>query len=107
MEGLDSPVMGHKAVFSFSFGDNKKNYAFHSIRGCGINTNSEYEGFKKNNFLATYLIGPLFILNPDLLRKYMKDMGVEEPRLKFEKEMDETYKIRLKEFESEKTNFLQ
>ena len=43
----------------------------------------------------------------DLLRKYMKDMGVEEPRLKFEKEMDETYKIRLKEFESEKTNFLQ
>ena len=107
MDGLDSSIMGHKAVFSFSYGDNKKCYAFHSIRGCGINKESEYEGFRKNNFLATYLIGPLFILNPDLLRKYMKDMGVEKPCLKFEKEMDEIYKIRLREFESEKTNFLQ
>lgn len=107
MEGLSASILGHKAVFSFSYGDNSKNYAFKSIKGCGINKESQYEGIRINNFIATYLIGPLFILNPDLLRKYLKDMGVEEVHLKYEAEMDEAYKIRLKEFESENTNFLQ
>ena len=41
--------------------------------GYGSNTNSKVEGFRKNNFYGTYLIGPLLIRNPKLLEKICKE----------------------------------
>lgn len=42
--------------------------------GYGSNTNSKVEGFRKNNFYGTYLIGPLLIRNPKLLKKICKEL---------------------------------
>lgn len=103
----DFEILGHKATFSFSYGDNTKNYAFESIKGCGINKESELEGVKINNFFATYLIGPLLILNPQLTKYFMKLLGEENPKLKYEELEEECFKQRLEEFKREGTNYLQ
>lgn len=42
--------------------------------GYGSNTNSKIEGFRKNNFYGTYLIGPLLVRNPKLLEKLCKEL---------------------------------
>lgn len=99
-------IVGYKATFSFSFGDNEKNYAFKSIRGCGINKESQLEGIRINNLFGTYLIGPLLIMNPDFT-KYLIELLGEKPELQFEEEALECYNKRLKEFEKESTNYLQ
>lgn len=100
-------IMGYKATFSFSFGDNKNNYVFSSIKGCGINKDSRLEGFRINNFIGTYLIGPLLVVNPEFTRYIIKLLGIEDAKLKFEQEAKVCYNQRLEEFEKESTNYLQ
>ena len=43
-------------------------------KGYGSITDSMIEGFKKNNFYGTYLIGPLLVRNPKLLEKICKEL---------------------------------
>lgn len=43
-------------------------------KGFGSNLNLNTEGFKQNNFYATYLIGPILVRNPKLLEKLCKDI---------------------------------
>ena len=100
-------IMGYKATFSFSYGNNENNYAFKSIKGVGINKESILEGFRINNLFATYLIGPLLVVNPNFTKYIMKLLGEKEPKLQFEQEALKCYEIRLKEIESEFTNYLQ
>ena len=42
--------------------------------GYGSEKNSKCEGFRKNNFYGTYLIGPLLVRNPKLLEKICKEL---------------------------------
>ena len=42
--------------------------------GYGSTTNTKVEGFRKNNFYGTYLIGPLLVRNPKLLEKVCKEL---------------------------------
>ena len=93
-------IMGYKSTFSFSYGNNSKNYAFKSIKGCGINKESKLEGIRINNFFGTYLIGPLLIINPDFTKYIMKLLGKKEPKLQFEDKAQECYNARLLEFEN-------
>lgn len=103
----DFEILGHKATFSFSYGDNSNCYAFESTKGCGINKESKLEGVKINNFIGTYLIGPLLVINPQLTKYYMKLLGEENPKLAHEELGQECYKQRLEEFKRESTNYLQ
>lgn len=94
----DIKIVGFKAQFSMSYGDNSNNYVFESIKGSGINTKSKYEGYRVNNFIGTYLLGPILILNPYFTKYILKLMGREES-VAFEDVAIETYKKRLEEFE--------
>lgn len=94
----DIKIVGFKAQFSMSYGDNSNNYVFESIKGSGINTESKYEGYRVNNFIGTYLLGPILVLNPYFTKYILKLMGQEE-RVAFEDVAIETYKKRLEEFE--------
>lgn len=94
----DIKIVGFKAQFSMSYGDNSNNYVFESIKCSGINTESKYEGYRVNNFIGTYLLGPILVLNPYFTKYILKLMGQEES-VAFEDVAIETYKKRLEEFE--------
>ena len=100
-------IVGSKATFSFSYGDNEENYAFKSIRGCGINKESQLEGIRINNLFGTYLIGPLLVINPKFTKYLMKLLGEENTALQFEEEALQCYNERLEKFEKTNTNYLQ
>ena len=91
-------ILGFRGQFTMLYGNNENNYFAKAEMGIGINEQTKLEGIHKNNFLATYIIGPILILNPYFTLKLLKMMGVENPKLAFEKEVIEAYNIRLKKF---------
>lgn len=88
-------LLGHRSQFSFSYGDFIS--PFIEIKeGIGMNPDTKQEGIRKNNFFATYSLGPFLILNPDFTKYILKKIGL-EGELKFEKEIQEAYEYRLRE----------
>ena len=52
----------------------KKKKLFTVKVGTGYEPNKEFEGISKNNFYGTYLLGPLLIRNPYLLKYIVKSL---------------------------------
>lgn len=93
-------IVGFKSQFTMLYGNNEQEYFMKVKMGIGINKESKLEGIHKNNFFATYVIGPFLILNPLFTQKLIKLMGIENPTLAFEKEILEAYQIRLEKFKT-------
>lgn len=98
----DIDIVGFKATFSFTYGENENNYFIKVDKGIGINKQSKLEGIRKNNFIGTYLIGPILITNPLFTKNLIKLMGKTNPKLAFEEEILDAYQERLLEFKSDK-----
>lgn len=95
----DIEIVGFKSQFTFLYGNNESIYFAQVEKGIGINKQSNLEGIKKNNFIATYLLGPLLILNPLFTKKILEMLGMENPELVFEDDLMAAYCQRLKELE--------
>lgn len=95
-EGIE--IVGFKSQFSMMYGKNEENYFAKVEKGVGINTESKYEGIRRNNFFGTYLLGPILILNPEFTKELLRKMGIKQPTLAFEEEVAKAYEQRLKEF---------
>lgn len=94
----DIDIVGFKSQFTFAYGDNTQNYFAKVEKGVGLNKESNLEGILKNNFIATYLIGPILILNPLFTKKIFEKMEIKEKKLAFEKDLKTAYNQRLEEF---------
>ena len=95
-EGLE--IVGFKSAFTLAYGNNEENYFAKVVKGIGINRESKLEGVRKNNFIATYLIGPILILNPMFTKKLIEKMGISEKSLAFEQDLINAYNQRISEF---------
>ena len=93
----DIEMIGFKSQFTMMYGDNKDSYFVEVEKGIGINKESKLEGIKKNNFIGTYIIGPILIQNPLFTKKLIKAMGAKEDTLVFEQDLMAAYEERLKE----------
>ena len=96
----DFEIVGFKSTFSLSYGNNEENFFIKTEKGIGLNKETKLEGIRKNNFIGTYIIGPILIINPLFTKYVMKLMGVEEPTLKFENAIMEAYSERLWDFKN-------
>ena len=102
----DMKIVGFKAQFSHSFDENENEGLFKNIRGDGLHPGSSFEGIRRNNFFATYLLGPLLILNPDFTKYLLSLLGAETEKLPCEDDIRIAYEKRLKEFENPNTQYL-
>lgn len=94
----DIDIVGFKSQFTFAYGDNSKNYFAKVEKGIGLNKDSDLEGIQKNNFIGTYLIGPILILNPKFTQTLIEKMGVKDKKIAFEEDLINAYEQRLEEF---------
>ena len=95
----DIKIVGFKAQFSHSYGNNDQFGLFDTLKGDGICPGNRFEGIHKNNFFATYLLGPLLIMNPDFAKYILALLGIKDAVLPTEKSIYEAYNKRLSEFE--------
>lgn len=75
--------------------------------GIGTNENNDYEGIKYKNFYGTYLLGPILLRNPYLLKKLVADICKLKNdkfvyKVKKYKNEEEGYKLVLNELEKRK-----
>lgn len=95
----DIKVVGFKSQFTFAYGNNENDYFAKVEKGIGLNKESKLEGIQKNNFIGTYLLGPILILNPMFTKKIIEKTGIEDVKLAFEEDTISAYNQRLSEFE--------
>lgn len=95
-ESID--IVGFKSQFTFAYGNNEENYFAKVEKGIGLNKESKLEGIMKNNYIGTYLIGPILILNPLFTEKLLEKMGVNKENLAYAKDVKAAYNQRLEEF---------
>lgn len=101
----DMEIVGFKSLFGLTYGAPDGGEAFKTVRGFGRNENTADEGFRRGDMIATYLIGPLLLLNPPFTKWLLRKMGAPD-RLAFEDTINEAYRRRLAEFHSESFDFI-
>ncbi len=95
----DIKVYAFKSQFTMCYPKDENNSLFDVVKGIGMNMESKKEGIFYKNFLATYLIGPILILNPDFTKLLIKKMGINNPVLAFEDEVYSAFKKRAMDFD--------
>ena len=75
-------------------------------RGVGRRPGSAGEGFRRGGLMATYLIGPLLVLNPPFTKWLLRELGAKSDDLAFEDTAVAAYNARLAEFRDEKINYV-
>jgi CobQ-like glutamine amidotransferase family enzyme len=102
----DMEIVGFNSRFSEIVGRGGGAPLFKTSRGAGSDGQSlSGEGFRVNNFMATYLLGPLLILNPPFTKWLLRLLGAESAALPFERAAFNSYEKRLGEFSDPKTGF--
>lgn len=91
-------VVGFKSQFTKSVYDKAYTPMLETDRGPGFDNQQKEEGIHYKNFMATYVIGPLFILNPDLMVKLLEEAGAQDVEPAFRDAAEEAYQARLKEY---------
>ena len=102
----DMDIVGFKSLFGHTYDAPAEDGLFTTVRGIGRNESTALEGWRKNNLLATYVTGPLLVLNPPLARYILTLMGVESPSLAFEEAAMDAYRKRVAEFSEENRPWL-
>ena len=92
----DIEVIGFKSQFTMLYGNNTDMTFVEVEKGIGINKESKLEGIKKNNFIGTYLIGPLLILNPLFTKKILEMLGLNN-EVALKEDTMAAYEARIKE----------
>ncbi len=70
-------------------------------RGCGLEPGCAFEGYRYHNLIGTYLLGPLLVLNPQLTKQLLRELGSDREPLFYQDAMA-AYEVRLKEFSDKK-----
>ena len=101
----DIKIVGYKSQFTKSYYDYKYEPLFNTVRGMAFNDETSAEGIRYKNFMSTYLIGPLLILNPDFTIWLANEIGIKNPEFPNEKAAREAYEFRLNEYLNPNTGF--
>ena len=92
----DMEIVGFKSLFGHSHGMGEA--LFDTVKGVGRDgQENSGEGFRRGGLMATYLIGPLLILNPPLCKWLLRQMGAEDT-LAFEDAAFASFNKRVAEF---------
>ncbi|MBQ0005144.1 MAG: hypothetical protein KBS68_04690 [Clostridiales bacterium] len=67
-------VAGFKSLFGYAYGPAFECKLFDTVLGYGANEEIKEEGIRCHNFMATYLTGPLLILNPPFTKWLMNEL---------------------------------
>ena len=99
----DMDIVGFKSQFGHAYGEPQG--LFETVRGAGLNPESRWEGIRYGNFMATYLLGPIMVLNPPFAKYVLGLMGVEDAKLAFEDTAMDVYRTRVQEFKDPNRGF--
>lgn len=95
----DMTLLGYTSRFSDTYGITQEMTMCQVQIGSGSTPDSKLEGIRQGRVIATYLLGPLLIANPDFTKWLLKQLGVDKALLPFEDTLYQAYESRRKEFQ--------
>lgn len=98
----DLEIVGFKSVFSYASLNRDIPPLFETIKGPGLDKSSTGEGIRYKNFMATYLTGPLMVLNPKYMIEFLSELGEKDINPPVMDAAMDAYNQRLSEFKSDK-----
>ena len=98
-------IVGFKSQFGHCYGCEEEPL-FRTLRGVGFNPDVKDEGFRKNNFLATYLLGPILVMNPPFMRYMLDLLGAPDAPVPFEDAARDAYDQRVREFQESRVRMI-
>ena len=98
----EDKLVGFKNQLSHSFGETGSPFLTMET-GTGLNPETKAEGFRRGNFIATYLLGPLLPLNPQFARSVLRQIAPEAEFAPLPYE-EEAYRMRLEELSRPEAN---
>lgn len=95
----DMILLGYTSRFSHTYGI-EKTFAMAEVTiGSGSDPRSNLEGICTEHLIATYLLGPILVSNPDFSKWLLKKIDAEIPKLPYEEALYESYHAKRKEFQ--------
>ena len=95
----DMTLLGYTSRFADTFGITEDTALCQVSIGSGSDAKGKLEGILSGRVIATYLLGPLLVANPDFTKWLMVQLGVENPALPFEDALYLAYETKRKEFQ--------
>ena len=95
----DMTLLGYTSRFADTFGITEDMALCRVDIGNGSDPKTKLEGIRSGRVIATYLLGPLLVANPDFAKWLLGQLGVEEPVLPFEEALYLAYETKGKEFQ--------
>lgn len=103
--GGEMQIVGFKSQFTKLYGVSNDAHLFRTIKERDAENSSVDEGVRVNNFMGTYLNGPLLIMNPAFARYILHLLGIEDPHVIYEDVMEYAHKKRLEDALNPNTSF--
>ena len=95
----DITLLSYTSRFAETFGITEDMAMAKVEIGTGSCPDTKLEGICTDNLIATYMLGPILVANPDFSKWLLKKLGVDEPVLPFEDALYESYEAKRKEFQ--------
>ena len=89
----------YSSRFSHTFGIPEQESFCKVEMGTGMNPKSVFEGIRKGKILATYMLGPILVANPDFTHYLLRMLGADMEKIPYEDAMRDAYNQKMKEFE--------
>lgn len=92
-------LLGYTSRFADTYGITDDMALCHVEIGSGSNPKEKLEGIRSGRVIATYLLGPLLVANPDFAKWLLNELGIEHAALPFEDSLYMAYETKRKEFQ--------
>ena len=94
----DLRIVGYTSRFTYTYGVPDQKGLFVNIKGVGNEPDSSVEGFRQDGLIATNLLGPVLVLNPQLMQLVLNKIGASDAEPAFYEDAMQAYNVRLREF---------
>lgn len=95
----DITLLGYTSRFSHTFGIPEQESFCKVEMGTGMNPKSVFEGIRKGKILATYMLGPILVANPDFTHYLLRMLSADMEKIPYEDAMRDAYNQKMKEFD--------
>lgn len=91
-------VIGFKSQFTMAQPGGEAQGLFQVKKGVGLNKSCGFEGLRRGNLFATYVLGPVLVLTPGFAKSVLEAMGAGEAELAYGEAAREAYRQRVRDF---------
>ncbi len=92
-------LLGYTSRFSETYGITEEMAMCQVEIGTGSAPNTSLEGIRQGRVIATYLLGPLLVSNPDFSKWLLTQLGIKAPQLPHSEALYQSYECKRKEFQ--------